>query len=413
MKISDAVPYLMLIASAPAILQGLQLETTELNIIWWSIFTFFLWMVMRYKKYFFTETSLPLLIKVFLGMVVFQAVHGLFLAQGYWDYKVLVRNIFIFSLPLTILIFTSPLLLRKTLHVWFLYATPAFFILLPLMNAHAVGMYWVPVMFMLLFISALPKGQQAFLLLLLSFVYVFSSLEARSAMIKYTVALLLGLSVYTGMYRFRELLQVIHKGLMILPFVLLILALTGVFNIFKLDEYAKVLSDVEVVEADDEAKKGVLTADTRTELYVENIASALKHNYFWHGHSLARGHESELFKHVDLYGRGERPSSEVSILNIFTYFGIFGVLVYFGIFYMASYKAMLYSNNKYMRVLGVFVAFRWVYAWVEDFSSFDLNYLLIWIMIGMCYSTRFRGMSNSEFRLWVRKVLWQRKLVLQ
>lgn len=265
---------------------------------------------------------------------------------------------------------------------------------------------------MLLFLSALPKGQKIFVLALLGLVFVFSSLEARSAMIKYSVALLLGLSVYTDMYRFRELLYTIHRSLMILPFVFLILGLTGVFNIFKLDEYATGLSDVDVVMANGKVKEGALTADTRTFLYVENITSALKHNYFWQGRSLARGYESPWFGHLDFYGRGERPASEVSILNIFTYFGIFGVLVYFGIFFMASYKAMLYSNNKYMRVLGLFVAFRWVYAWVEDFSNFDLNYLLIWIMIGMCYSTSFRGMSNSEFRAWVRGIIWRRKLVL-
>ncbi|WP_209402389.1 hypothetical protein [Pseudozobellia sp. WGM2] len=413
MKISDVIPYLMLIASIPSILMSLQLDTTRLNIIWWSIFAFFLWMVMRYKKYFFTENSLPLLIQVFLGMTFLQAIHGLFMAQGYWDYKVLVRNIFIFSLPLTILIFSSPLLLRKTLHVWFRYATLGFFLLLPLMNAHAVGMYWVPLMFMLLFLSALPDGQKAFLVVLLVAVLVLSSLTSRSALIKYSVALVLGLSVYTEVYRFKELLRVVHRCLMVLPFVLLILGMTGVFNVFKLDKYASGLSDVNVTVAEGKTKKGLLTADTRTEIYFENIASALKHNYIWQGHSLARGHESALFSEVDMYGRGERPSSEVSILNIFTYYGIFGVLVYFGIFYMASYKAIVHSNNKYMRVLGVFVAFRWVYAWVEDFSSFDLNYLLIWIMIGMCYSTTFRGMSNIEFRAWVRGILWQRKLALR
>ncbi|WP_289037000.1 hypothetical protein [uncultured Zobellia sp.] len=413
MKISDAIPYLMLIASIPSILMSLSIDTTRLNIIWWSIFAFFLWMVMRYKKYFFTENSLPLLIQLFLGMTLFQIIHGLFLAQGYWDYKILVRNLFTFALPLSILVFCSPLLLSKTLHVWFRYATIAFFVILPLMNAHAVGMYWVPVMFMLLFLSALPKGQQVFLIMLLVMVFIFSSLTARSAMIKYSVALLLGLSVYTEMYRLKGLLRIIHRGLMIVPFVFLILGLTGVFNVFKLDEYASGLSKVNVAVGDGEVKEGTLTADTRTMLYVENFTSAIKHNYIWKGHSLARGHESALFRDIDLYGRGERPASEVSILNIFTYYGIFGVLVYFGIFYMASYKAMMLSNNKYIRVLGVFVAFRWVYAWVEDFSNFDLNYLLLWIMIGMCYSSTFRSMSNSEFRLWVRGILWQRKLQLR
>ncbi|CAM4099796.1 O-Antigen ligase [Zobellia roscoffensis] len=413
MKISNAIPYLMLIASAPSILQGLQLETTQLNAIWWSIFAFFLWMVLRYKKYFFIESSLPVLIKIFLWMVVFQVVHGIFVAQGYWDYKVLIRNIFIFALPLSILVFSSPMLLRKTLHVWFIYATAAFLILVPLMGPHYVGMYWVPVLFMLLFLRILPRGQKIFILCILALVFIFGSLGARSTIIKYSVALILGLSLYTKMYRFKQLLRMIHVGLMALPVVLLMLGLTGVFNVFKLDEYASSLSGVELRDSSGEIEGGTLTADTRTGIYIENITSAIKHDYVWKGHSLARGHESVLFGDVDLYGRGERPSSEVSILNIFTYFGIFGVLVYFGIFCTASYKAIMQSRNKYMRVLGIFVAFRWVYAWIEDYNEFNLNTLFLWIMIGMCYSTVFRAMTNREFAIWVRSILWHRKLIVQ
>ena len=44
-------------------------------------------------------------------------------------------------------------------------------------------------------------------------------------------------------------------------------------------------------------------------------------------------------------------------------------------------------------------------AWIEDFSRFDLNYLFLWIFIGMCYSPVFRNMSNNDFRNWLYNII--------
>ncbi|WP_298487923.1 hypothetical protein [uncultured Maribacter sp.] len=148
-----------------------------------------------------------------------------------------------------------------------------------------------------------------------------------------------------------------------------------------------------------------LTADTRTFLYVEEILSAIKYDYVIFGRTPARGYESPTFgREIDKdlkRNKMERFSSEVSILNIFNWTGLIGVVLYFLIFVRASYLALKKSNNWALKCLGIYVAFRWMYAWVEDYSSFDLSFLFLFLAISICYSKAFRDMTDSEFKYWL------------
>lgn len=126
------------------------------------------------------------------------------------------------------------------------------------------------------------------------------------------------------------------------------------------------------------------------------------------GRSIARGYDSVSFgdwadKAMGIK-RGERQRCETSILNIFNYFGIIGIILYLVIFIYASFLAIYKSRNLFISVIGIYVAFRWLFAWIEDFSRFDLNYLFLWILIGICYSPIFRNMSNKEFILWFKNI---------
>ena len=103
---------------------------------------------------------------------------------------------------------------------------------------------------------------------------------------------------------------------------------------------------------------------------------------------------------VKLAGRLLDPDTR----NIFTWTGIIGVLLYMMVFYRASYLAINQSKNSYAKLIGLYIAFRWVYAWVEDINNFSLNYFMLWVFIGLCYSHEFRGMTNQEVKWWVRGI---------
>lgn len=191
------------------------------------------------------------------------------------------------------------------------------------------------------------------------------------------------------------------------PIIFFTLGITNTFNIFRIEEELGIEDKYTLTSHENDNEYSALV-DTRTFLYVEQITSAIKHDYVLLGHSIARGHESATFGSTsksDSNGLGERASCEVSILNIFNYFGIIGVLIYFLIFLQASYKAIFCSNNSYLPIIGIYIAFRWTFSWIEDFSRFDLNYLFLWTMIGICYSRQYRQMNNQQFALWIKKII--------
>ncbi|MCL5129861.1 hypothetical protein [Algibacter sp. L4_22] len=402
------LPYLIIVLTFVSITQWLNIDTSNLTVIWWGIYLSILSLFISSKKLYFKGQSTPFFIKLFLILIGFEFLNGIVLAEGYWDFKALINNALAFLLCLSIYVYSTPQLLSKTLSIWFKLALIAFFLFLPIMQPEAPAKYLIPILFISLFIKPLPFKTKLIILLFFSFVFIFGGLGARSSVIKYLIALLMGVSVYTNIYKSKIIIRIAHGVLMFLPFVLLIVGLLGVFNVFKFDEYLPKSLDIEVTNSYDKDEKENLNADTRTFIYEEAIISAINGHYVMLGNSLSRGYKSPYFGDGDFYGRGERYNSEVSIINVFTHFGIIGVLVYFGIFYMATYKAIYQSKNNYIIMLGVYVSFRWVFSWIEDFSRFDLNYMFIWIMISMCFSEQFRSMNNKQFEFWVRGIFEKR-----
>jgi hypothetical protein len=154
-----------------------------------------------------------------------------------------------------------------------------------------------------------------------------------------------------------------------------------------------------------------LMADTRTFLYVDVLATANKYNTWVFGRSPARGNISDAFGEADMNKRNERNSNEVSILNYFTWLGIVGVLLIFILFYQASYLAVNQSNNIFSKIIGLFIAFRWSYGWVEDINNFYIQYLFLWLFIGFCFSESFRQMTNAEMKYWVRSIFEKKRRI--
>ena len=53
-------------------------------------------------------------------------------------------------------------------------------------------------------------------------------------------------------------------------------------------------------------------------------------------------------------------------------------------------------HHHWVKLVGLYVSFRWVIMWVEDPESFSSLYLTIWLMIGICMSEQFRSLSDIE-----------------
>lgn len=408
MKVKVLIPFLVIILTFPSIGQWLNVKIGE-TVYWWATNILLLLSFVYYKfKNDKRIPKLPIPIKLFVAYVIISAIYGCFMTESYWDWKLLINNFMIYLMPLSFYYMVVPTNISTVTRKWCLFAVVAFWILLPVMQYEAPGKFMIPFSFLIIFWPFI-KGKWRFIIFFFFLtVFIFGTLGARSSIIRYGVCVLSSICfVYPHIFK-PKILKLFSFTLLLLPIILFILGVANIFNIFKIEEYLKLDNkEIEVQSAyGEKGETESLTADTRTFLYLETISSSIKHNYFIQGHSLARGYESPWFRGTDLtsYGRGERHASEVSILNVYTYMGIIGVLLYFGVFFGAVISAFRNSQNYMMYVIACIVAFRWTFAWLEDFTRFDLNNLFLWIMITMCYSPYFLKMSNRSFILWIRNI---------
>lgn len=408
MKVKVLIPFLVIILTFPSIGQWLNVKIGE-TVYWWGTNILLLLSFIYYKiKNDKRIPNLPIPIKLFVAYVIISAIYGCFMTESYWDWKLLINNFMIYLMPLSFYYMAVPINISTITRKWCQFAIIAFWIILPFMQFEAPGKFMIPFSFLIIFWPFI-KGKWRYIIWgFFLTVFLFGTLGARSSIIRYGVSALSSICfIYPHIFK-PKILKLLSFVLLLLPIILFILGATNLFNIFKIEEYLK-LDNKKIEVQNSYGEKGEtesLTADTRTFLYVETISSSIKHNYYIQGHSLARGYESAWFRSTDLtsFGRGERHASEVSILNVYTYMGIIGVLLYFGVFFGAVISVFRNSHNYIMYVIACIVAFRWAFAWLEDFTRFDLNNLFLWVMITMCYSPYFLKMSNRSFILWIRNI---------
>ena len=349
-------------------------------------------------------------ITIYFIWTIICIIRGAYVAEHYWDIKGLVTNSFGLLLLMVAYSSTNKVIVQTFLSYYVKYALPLFLILVFLIRPDAYGFYLMPVSFLLIFLPALTKRKRV-LLFIFTAVVLLADVGARSNVIKFAVPLMILLIYYLRNYLSHSLLEAARLVLLIVPFVLLLLGVTGVFNVFHTDDY---LGEQTVTKTDLQGRQFEenLAGDTRTFIYEEVLESAINNNYWIFGRTPARGNDSAAFgaRAFEMTRRYERLANEVGIANVFTWMGIVGVILYFLIFFHASFLAVNRSRNIYAKMLGIYVAFRWLYSWVEDVNNFSLNYFILWVMIGMCLSVSFRSMSDYEVTIWIRGVFDYRYL---
>lgn len=381
---------------------------------WWAFQILFFLFLLSTRKFYFNKSHKKKIwpVRVFLFWMVICIIRACFVADNYWEWKNLVNTSFVLLMGLFVFVFMNPGLNQFLLKKWFNFVLPLFFIFIFFVGGDAYGHYLAPIVLLSLVFPLLTKKWKIIVLFFTLFVIVMSQ-TARSNVIKFSSALLIGYFIYHFRLFFTiKVLNFIRLLFFISPITFLILAVSGVFNVFKVSDYTQ---DSYVVETNinGELKKESLLADTRTPLYLEVFSSAVKNDYVLLGRTPARGNDSLLFgsylsKNLNTE-KSERFSNEVAILNIFTWTGFVGVVLYFLIFFKASYLAIHKSNNFYIKSIGLFVAFRWMYAWVEDFTRFDLTSIVLWMLISMCFSIKYRNMTNDQFKTWVSGIFNKRQ----
>jgi hypothetical protein len=380
--------------------QTLSLGTT---FFWWTIQSFVLILFLSIKLYYTSEFHNKDLfyLNIYLIYVLISVIRGFFIADGYWDWKNLVGSSMSLLIPMLAFASNSKILLKRIISSYIFFTAPLFLIIQFYIGKDEFGFYLAPISFLLLFFPIF-KNKWKIIFIVIAFYVILADFGARSNVIKFLVPLLLSFIYYFRFFYRIKILNYLRLFFIISPFLFFSLAVTDTFNIFN------PFKNIEIIDTKRDFKGNLvednLVADTRTFLYYEVLSSSIKLNSWLFGRSPARGNISDSFGESDLNKRNERFSNEVSILNYFTWLGLIGVILIFIIFYRASYLAVNYSNNIYIKIVGIFIAFRWSYGWVEDINNFYIQYLYLWLFIGFCFSRNFRQMSNIEMQNWVHDI---------
>ena len=190
--------------------------------------------------------------------------------------------------------------------------------------------------------------------------------------------------------------RILILSLILTPIILFALGAFGVFNIFK---YAESISDYSINESTRN-----LTTDSRTGIYTD-VFSEIHHQkaYLWGlgGNGKTLTHLFE-FGYEKIYKYG-RPGTESGMLNHIQFGGLLGMFAYSLLLIVAAYKASN-SSNDFMRMLSIFIAFKFLYSFLEDEVTNNAQTFYLFLWISMCYNKQFREFSNIQMKRYLNLV---------
>lgn len=386
------------------------LQWSDINVVSlfliWAVQACYIYIAFSLNDDYSLDVNDRKLLKIYLLWTIFSIIRGaMFYTLGnYWIWKSWFAGSLDVLLPSLIYIYSNPSVLGGILKCWLKYALLFFLCILPFISRGAYHFYLGPI-YIVAFFWPIYSKKWRIILLSLMLLMMMADMGARSQVIKTGMVLLGSLG-----YIFRHsisfsFLKFTHWLCYIAPVILLVLGISGTFNIFEdlasnEGKYVERKIDKEGRMVEDD-----LSADTRTFIFEEIISSAVKNEYVICGRTPARGNDSQYFGAANAEdlktGLYERHSNETGLPSLFTWLGLIGLILISLIYLRCSYLAVFCSNNIFIKLLGCFVAFRWAYGWVEDMYSFAPMILSLFMIMGMCLSSYFRNMNDEEIENWL------------
>jgi hypothetical protein len=354
-----------------------------------------------------------ILYKLWLTILLIGLIRGILIIDNYWTAKALIQSTFDLLIPLMAIAFASKSISGRFIRYWLKYATPLFLLSLIIGGAQGVTHFSYSIyLFLSFFISMLPRKWMIFIGLILIYMLSFYITD-RAQGLKVVASIIIAIAWKYKDFIFVPFLRVINWIIWICTFSLVILFVTGTYNIFsETSEKEKGKYTTEIKKLDGSTGTEDITSDTRSTIYESVIESAIKNDYVWFGRTPARGNDGNYFgdQISEITGKSERLKNEVCFPNIFTWLGLTGMFAYI-FFYFQAFKLALYnSRSKTIKILACFISFHFLLGWMEDLNRWDNNNVLIWMTIGICLSNEFRSMTDNDFKKWIIDCLPKRIL---
>lgn len=328
-------------------------------------------------------------------------VRGLLVIDNYWTAKALMQSTLELLIPLMALIFSSKSICSFFIRKWLKIAFPLFLITAVIGGAQGTSHFSYSIfLFFTFFISVIPKKWSIIITLITIYMFSFYITD-RAQALKAIMSICIAIVYFFRNHVRAYILSTANWVVWIATIVIVVLFVNGSYNIFSESaQNDKGKYTTEIIKADGSISVEDASADTRTGIYEDIIESAIKNDYIWFGRTPARGNDSSLFGNIieKISGRAERLKNEVCFPNIFTWLGLVGMIIYILFYFQAFILALYKSKNMTIKILACFISFHFFLGWMEDNNRWDNNNVLIWMIMGMCYSNEFRNMTDDEFK---------------
>ena len=226
-----------------------------------------------------------------------------------------------------------------------------------------------------------PRGKV--LIVLISILVIIFSFTNRAGILRILISssILLAFYLMQSVRISRNLINVLVFVVLLIPVISLYLGIKGE-SVFQL------------ILGDDTQPYSQMNpyADTRTFLYFEVFQDLKINNAFVFGKGLNATYASEAFQTLG------RPVVEVGFLQILLKTGIVGILLYLWVILKAIYLSLGKSTSFHMKSLGLLLLGYVIMLFVENVIAYNLLNVIVWIVVGMCYSPKLRAMSDTEFK---------------
>lgn len=329
--------------------------------------------------------------------------------DSYWVFNQFIHGVFAVLPLISLFIFYNPVVFIKVFQPLnrFLVITGVLMLgwCLPL---NAYPFFLVPFFFLYsCFITKIPD--KWFWITVIITILNGIQLDNRSSVIK----VLLSICIYILFILPKSIQKIViyisHWSFYAIGFLLLWLGLTGRYNIFDSNYFKEKDYTVTYTVGENPInERSKYSIDTRSFIYVETITTALDYDCVWIGRSPAHGYISPWFTPQGPVEPGrdpqERHASEVALLNTFTWLGLIGVILLTLVFIQGTSLALYSSNNKYVKCIAVWCAFQWLFSWIENINEFHLMDIMIYSCLAICYSPKFRQMSDSLFEAFFKSL---------
>lgn len=321
------------------------------------------------------------LLMVLILLFVVSYLRGILNASGYFDYKLILTNIYgggavlslafiMIGLSVTGFFAVIRFILKHILGVSIL------LILLNLFIEQIFTRMMVSVFVLMLMITYLQSRQKK-IALLVGAASFFTGLNWRANTLRllFSFGSVFFNRKYIILYRFRKGILV---SLFLLPLIGLYYSITTE-SIFEKNAFSNnLLSDDYKV-------------DTRTFLYSEVFQDLLNTNSLMFGKGLLGTYNSLFFD----FENG-RHQVEVGFLKYMLQVGLVGFSIISFLLFRAAWLGLKRSNNRLSRQLGIFLGFHFVFLFIEGIPAFSQYYFFVWAIIGLLITSRFRSLTDKE-----------------